>query len=121
MNTSARPCCCARRDCAVHISSSPFSKGTAFRMAGPASIGATVGKRINRSGKRPKNIIAKYKIPITSKRQVGGRILGLNILQATKHTNHEKGSEVRRLSNSVAVHVRRKPQIWNYCFSKCDS
>src|SRR5262245_40222205 len=81
MKTSARPCCCARLDRAVQISSSPFSKGIVLRTAPPASIGALVGKRIRWSGKCPKNISAKYTIPATRNFQAVGKILGFTSLQ----------------------------------------
>src|SRR4030095_17147906 len=85
LKTSAWPCCCARLDCAVQISSSPFSKGIALRTAPPAPIGALVGKRIRWSAKCPKNMKAKYARPNTSNPHPFGTILGLTSLQPTKH------------------------------------
>ena len=79
MKTSARPCCRARRDCAVQISKSPFSNGIIFRTAPPASIGALVGKRIRWSGKCPKNMTAKYMSPMTSNFQAVEKFLASHL------------------------------------------
>jgi hypothetical protein len=48
-----------------------------FLTAPPELIGVLVGNKIRWSGKRPKNITAKYTIPIATKRQRGGSTLGL--------------------------------------------
>src|SRR5204863_8790434 len=79
-NTSGLPLARARRDCAIHTSNCPFWNGIDFWTAPPALIGVLVGNKIRWSGKRPKNITAKYTMPIASNRQGGGRILSFTFV-----------------------------------------